>query len=250
MNITTRKVVVAGVLSAISILLSVTLLGFIPWLSAASLTIMHVPVIVGAILEGPLVGFLVGLVFGVSSLVQAAVAPRTPGDVLFTNPLVSVLPRLFIGPVAWLVYKVLKAAQERQALIVASLAGGFANLVLLLVLLAVHRAEEISLDSSAPWVLIAVALVLSALLQAWLVSKILHGDKEPVTLTVASVAGSLTNTVLVLGMLGLLRKLPWAIMPPIVLFNALPEAIAAAIITVAVVLAWKRIEIGRKGSTV
>ncbi|HRU29430.1 MAG TPA: ECF transporter S component, partial [Treponema sp.] len=93
-----RKIAVAGVLSAIAIVLGVTRLGFIPWFSGASVTILQVPVIIGAVLEGPLVGFIIGLLFGLSSLLQAAIAPTGPVDVAFTNPLISVLPRLLIGP--------------------------------------------------------------------------------------------------------------------------------------------------------
>jgi len=53
----TRKIVVTGVLGAIAILLGLTHWGFIPWFGwDVSLTIMHVPVIIGAILEGPVVG--------------------------------------------------------------------------------------------------------------------------------------------------------------------------------------------------
>ncbi|HDQ15112.1 MAG TPA: ECF transporter S component, partial [Sediminispirochaeta sp.] len=92
-----KKIVVAGAMSAIAIFLGATRLGFIPWFAGASLTIMAVPVIIGAILEGPVVGFVIGLIFGVFSLIQAAVAPQGPTDVWFVDPLVSVLPRLFIG---------------------------------------------------------------------------------------------------------------------------------------------------------
>ncbi len=95
----TRKIVVTGVLGAISIFLGVTHWGFLPWFSGASITIMTVPVIIGAVLEGPWVGVGVGLIFGLFSLIQASVAPTGPVDVWFTNPLLSVLPRLFIGPV-------------------------------------------------------------------------------------------------------------------------------------------------------
>ncbi|MDY6868152.1 MAG: ECF transporter S component, partial [Chloroflexota bacterium] len=59
----TRRIVIAGVMSAISIFLGITHLGFIPWFSGASLTIMQVPVIIGAVLEGPLVGLIIGLFF-------------------------------------------------------------------------------------------------------------------------------------------------------------------------------------------
>jgi uncharacterized membrane protein len=180
----TRKIVIAGVMGAISIFLGATHLGFIPWLAGAALTIMHVPVIVGAVLEGPGVGLAIGLIFGAFSLIQGAIAPTGPTDVWFTNPLVSIVPRLFIGPVAWLVYRVLRDASEMAAL------------------------------------------------------------------AAAGVAGSLTNTVLVLGVLGLLGFLPWGLIATIAVSNGVPEAILAAVLTVAVIAAWKRVETGRGGSTV
>jgi uncharacterized membrane protein len=184
MSGTTRKIVIAGVMGAISVFLGATHLGFIPWLAGAALTFMHVPVIIGAVLEGPWVGVAIGVIFGAYSLIQGAIAPTGPADVWFTNPLVSIVPRLFIGPVAWLVYRALSAGNE--------------------------------------------VLALGA----------------------AGVAGSLTNTVLVLGVLGLLRFLPWGLIGTIAVSNGIPEAVLAAILTVAVVAAWKRLETGRQGSSV
>ena len=158
-----RKIAVAGVLGAISVLLGVTHWGFIPWFAGAALTIMHVPVIIGAILEGPLVGLGIGFIFGLFSLIQGAIAPTGPTDTLFVNPLVSILPRLCIGLVAWAVYKAL----ERYPIVAMATAG---------------------------------------------------------------VAGSLTNTLL----------------GPIVVANGIPEAIVSAVVTVLVVAAWKRIEVGKR----
>jgi uncharacterized membrane protein len=177
----TRTIVIAGVLSAISILLGITRWGFIPWFGGISLTIMHVPVIIGAVLEGPIVGVLIGLIFGIFSLIQAAVAPNGPGDVPFTNPLISVLPRLFIGPVAWLVWTALKK---------------------------------------------------------W----------PAVGLAGAGLAGSLTNTVLVLGMFGVLNLAPWSLVWTVAVTNGLPEIAVSALIVLAVVAAWRQIDTGRKGA--
>ena len=42
----TRKIVITAVMAAVSVVLGATRLGFIPWFSGASLTIMHVPVII------------------------------------------------------------------------------------------------------------------------------------------------------------------------------------------------------------
>jgi uncharacterized membrane protein len=52
MSSTTRKIVIAGVMGAISIFLGASHLGFVPWLAGAALTFMHVPVIIGAVLRG------------------------------------------------------------------------------------------------------------------------------------------------------------------------------------------------------
>jgi uncharacterized membrane protein len=56
--------------------------------------------------------------------------------------------------------------------------------------------------------------------------------------------GTLTNTVLVLGMAVIRGYLPMEVIPTIIP-QAIAEVIIAAIITVAVVTAWKRVETGR-----
>lgn len=98
-----RKMAIIGVLSAISIMLSMTPLGFIP-IGPTNATIMHIPVIIGAIVEGPLVGITVGFIFGATSLLRALTMPTITSFAL-VNPLVSVLPRILIGIVAYYVYK-------------------------------------------------------------------------------------------------------------------------------------------------
>lgn len=96
-----RKMAIIGVLAAISIMLS--MIGFIP-IGPTNATIMHIPVIIGAILEGPVVGIVVGFIFGASSLIRNLTMP-TITSFAFINPLVSILPRILIGVVAYYVYK-------------------------------------------------------------------------------------------------------------------------------------------------
>lgn len=155
-----RKIAVAGVLSAIAIVLGVTRLGFIPWFSGASVTILQVPVIIGAVLEGPLVGGIIGLLFGLSSLLQAAIAPTGQVDVAFTNPLISVVPRLLIGPVAWYLYRLILGRKELSqvhpvrysaALIAAGLGGSLTNTVLVL--------SALGLFGFFPWPLIVTVAI-------------------------------------------------------------------------------------------
>jgi len=177
-TMSTRKIVISGVLAAIAILLGVTRLGFIPVPTAAgNATIMHVPAIIGGIMEGWVVGGIIGTIFGIFSFLQATVP-------LFKDPLVAIFPRIFIGITAYFTYVALKKVNEYLALIV------------------------------------------------------------------AAAVGTLTNTILVLGMAVLRNYMPLPAALTGVVVNGIPEIIVAAIVTVAVVAAWKRIETGSGKSKV
>jgi len=108
----TRQLTITGMLSAISIILGLTGYGFIP-LPMAKATIMHIPVIIGALLEGPLVGAMVGLIFGIFSIFQNISNPNIL-SFAFINPLVSILPRILVGIIPYYVYKL--AFKKHQAL--------------------------------------------------------------------------------------------------------------------------------------
>ncbi|HSV56493.1 MAG TPA: ECF transporter S component, partial [Magnetospirillaceae bacterium] len=131
-------------MGAVSVVLALTPLGYLPWFGGISLTVMHIPAIVAAVLEGPWSGLAVGLIFGVTSLVRAAVAPIGPLDPLFTNPLVSVLPRLLIGPAAWVVFAAFRGRLRPMAAAAAGAAGSFVNTTLVLSMLGLTAAAQIS----------------------------------------------------------------------------------------------------------
>lgn len=139
-----RRIVISGALGAVSAVMAVTPLGYLPWFGGASLTIMHIPVIIAAVLEGPIAGTAVGLVFGVTSLVKAATAPIGPLDPLFANPLVSVLPRLAIGFVAWGAFRLFRGRMLPLAAGVAGAVGSIANTVLVLLALGLTASEQMS----------------------------------------------------------------------------------------------------------
>ena len=123
-----RRMTVIGVLSAISIMMSMLpFIGYIP-IGPMKATIMHVPVIIGAVIEGPLVGATIGLIFGLTSLWNAITQPVLLSP-LFINPLVSVLPRILIGIVAYYVYQgVYKITKKVYASgFIAGIVGSLAN---------------------------------------------------------------------------------------------------------------------------
>lgn len=185
-----RSIAVTAALSAVVLVLGFTRTGFVPWGAGASITFMHVPVILAAVLEGPVAGLIVGAVFGLQSLLQAAISPTTPLDPVFTNPLISILPRLFIGPVSALVFSLLRGRGKN---VVLQLFGAF----------------------------------------------------------YAAIAGTLTNTTLVLTAFFLFAKEAVAAFMPnfaavgtLVVANGVPEAIVAVIFVLAIFASWKGIAFG------
>ncbi len=224
-----RRIVTAGLLLAITLLLALTPVGFIPVPTpAGSATIAHIPAIIGGILEGPLVGLIVSLGFGFASFLSPLVPVK--------DPLVIILPRLAIGVVAALVYFGLRRASK------------VALMTILLLLLAAALWAGYVVSQSIMWLGIAIAVVALALTiygLLWL----RKGDTQAVGLAAAGVAGSLTNTVLVLGA-AVLRQVPGVtseVALSIGLMQGIPEAVVSAIIVVAVVSAVRQIG-GKRGS--
>jgi len=118
-----RQIVIAGILGGIAIFLGATQLGFIPVPNVSGrATILHIPAIVGGALEGPVVGALAGFIFGIFSWLDPIVPP-------LRNPLVSILPRIPIGIVAWFVFVSLRRTSVDLASVVAGLLGSFTNTV-------------------------------------------------------------------------------------------------------------------------
>lgn len=121
----TRQTVVIGLLFAITIVLGATGLGFLP-IPPFKTTIMHIPVIIGAILEGPVVGAMIGLFFGLFSILQAINTP-TPVSFIFMNPIVAVLPRMLIGITSYYVYKLINTKSKAFNISVGAAIGSFTN---------------------------------------------------------------------------------------------------------------------------
>lgn len=136
----TKKIVMIGMLSGISIFLGVTGLGFIrlPFLNA---TIMHLPVIIGAIIEGPIVGMAVGLCFGLFSMYQAITAP-TITSFVFLNPIIALIPRILIGVTTYYSYKFLEKKFKKLSVAFSAAIGTLTNTTLVLGLIYFIYAEQ------------------------------------------------------------------------------------------------------------
>ena len=96
------KIAMTGVFGALSVVLSVTPLGYIQ-IPFISITVMHIPAILSAITAGLIPGMCVGLIFGITSLLHTVIAGGGANP-FFLNPMVSIVPRILFPAAAWLVY--------------------------------------------------------------------------------------------------------------------------------------------------
>ena len=124
-----RKIALTGAFGALVVVLGITRLGFISLSPAVSLTIMHIPVILIVMLAGLGGGVSVGAIFGIFSLIQAAISPSGALDPLFKNPLVSVLPRMLFAAVAWLIWKGLTGIRHMPKTVAAAVTGFISTLI-------------------------------------------------------------------------------------------------------------------------
>lgn len=133
---TIRRLVVSGMLAAIVVVLMVTGLGFIQ-IGPLQASLLCLPIILGVMSEGLGVGLILGLTFGVLSLIQAFSSP-SPLAVFFMNPLISVVPRVFIPVAVWLVARETKKMGPEKTRkkvilrILGAVAGSLTNTVLVL----------------------------------------------------------------------------------------------------------------------
>lgn len=146
----TMDMTLAAIFTAIIIMMSVVpFLGYIP-LGFMNATIMHVPVIIGAILLGPRYGAYFGLVFGLTSLVKATLTPNLTSFVF--SPFITIggysgnmwsiviclVPRILIGVAAYYVYELLikllhnKKGGQTISLWIAGIAGSMTNTILVM----------------------------------------------------------------------------------------------------------------------
>lgn len=106
---TTRTLTQLGVLTAIIILMAFTPLGYIRT-AGLSITLLHIPVIVGAVLIGPMGGMVLGGVFGLTSLFQCFGMEAFGTMLMSLNPVGTVItclvPRILFGWLAAVLYRV------------------------------------------------------------------------------------------------------------------------------------------------
>ncbi len=122
-NPKTVRMVQLSLLIALLAVLTFTPLGYLV-IPPVSITFLHIPVIIGAILLGPKDGAILGLAFGITAMVRATFAGVTPVDMMFSpfasgEPLqslvVCLIPRVLLGVIAGALYLALHKLLKKNA---------------------------------------------------------------------------------------------------------------------------------------
>ena len=186
-NTNTRWMVSVALMAAIVILLANTPLGMIQ-LPIIKATTEHIPVIIGAILLGPLAGAILGAVFGACSLISNTMAPTllsfafspfmsTTGLIGAAKAIwISVGCRILIGVVSgwlWILFKKIKMNKKIYqviALAITGFVGSMVNTITVMgsiyILFAKQYAEVKEVAVTAVWGLIMTTVTASGIPEA------------------------------------------------------------------------------------
>ncbi len=128
----TKQFVEMALLTAVILLLAFTPIGYIRTFGL-EITLIVVPVTVGAVTLGPAAGAVLGAVFGITSFIQCFGMSPFGAVLLGINPfatfVVCVVSRILMGWLTGLIYQGLKNVRQikKAAVVIANLIGPFLN---------------------------------------------------------------------------------------------------------------------------
>ncbi|MCI8383051.1 MAG: ECF transporter S component [Lachnospiraceae bacterium] len=265
-NEKTYELVLTALFTAIIVIMAFTPLGYIP-LVVINATIIHIPVILGALFLGPKKGAFLGFVFGFTSFINNTFKAATASAFVFSPVLaanvagvsgifkslyICFVPRILVGVIPYFVFilirNLLKGNQKVWRIVI--------NAVLSVIFLFSVRAFVNNLmqggESSIPG---TVAGVLTGIL-LFVVLTIASRKKASAgtALAYAGMAGAFTNTLFVMSGIYILYKDAYAqalgiagdtvinVIMGIVSFNGIVEATVAAVLIAGVGLALLQVK--------
>lgn len=265
-NEKTYELVLTALFTAIIVIMAFTPLGYIP-LVVINATIIHIPVILGALFLGPKKGAFLGFVFGLTSFINNTFKAATASAFVFSPVLaynvigvsgifkslyICFVPRILVGVIPYFIYllirKAVKGEQKTGRIVVDALAS--------IILFISVRAFLLRLFPEALGALVCtvIGLVAGVVLMVVLA---LTGSKKGtanIALAYAGLAGAFTNTLFVMSGIFILYKDAYAqavgvageavldVIMGVVTFNGVVEAVVAAIIVAGVGFALTRIK--------
>ena len=129
------KLVQIALLTAIIVIMTFTPLGYLKT-PGLEITLIPVPVVIGAVLLGPASGLFLGTVFGLTSFIQCFSASAFGIALMSVNPVFTfitcMVPRMLMGWLTSLIFKAIRKVDKTKfvSYLVASIAGPLLNTVL------------------------------------------------------------------------------------------------------------------------
>ena len=265
-NEKTYELVLTALFTAIITIMAFTPLGYIP-LVVINATIIHIPVILGALFLGPKKGAFLGFVFGLTSFInntfKAATAsafvfsPILAADVIgisgvFKSMYICFVPRILVGILPYYVYilirRLMKSEQKVWRVVL--------NAAISIILMISVRALLVNLIQTETGKIIGLVLGIALGIALFVVLTLLNQKKASGTLSLAyaGVAGAFTNTLFVMSGIYFLYKDAYAqalgiagdavidVIMGVISFNSVVEAVIAAILVAGVGLALVKVK--------
>lgn len=265
-NEKTYELVLTALFTAIIVIMAFTPLGYIP-LVAINATIIHIPVILGALFLGPKKGAFLGFVFGLTSFInntfKAVTAsafvfsPVLAADVIgisgvFKSLYICFVPRILVGVVPYFVYilirRLLKGGQKIWHVVI----NGAASVILFISV----RAFIINLTENGSNLAGTIGGLISGIVLFIILT--ISGAKQKNTAGIAfayaGLTGAFTNTLFVMSGIFILYKDAYAhalgiagdavidVIMGIISFNGIVEAVVAAILVTGVGLSLTHVK--------
>lgn len=265
-NEKTYELVLTALFTAIIVIMAFTPLGYIP-LVVINATIIHIPVILGALFLGPKKGAFLGFVFGLTSFINNTFKAATASAFVFSPVLayrfagvsgifkslyICFVPRILVGVVPYFVWllirRIVKGDNKVGKVIV--------DLIASVILFASVRAFLMRLfpEALSAVVCTVIGLVAGIALMAALTAGGMKKASANIALSYAGLAGAFTNTLFVMSGIFILYKDAYAqavgvagdavldVILGVVAFNGVVEAVVAAIIVTGVGLALAKVK--------
>ncbi len=164
------KLTLTAVLTALIFVLAFTPLGYLK-IGVVSITFITIPVVIGAVIGGPSVGAVLGLMFGITSFIQCFGMDAFGTTLFGINPvytaIMCLVPRILMGLLCGLIYKAFAAKHANIGTIVTSFGGGFINTVLFVgfLLLLFYNTDYIQSFGNSVIAVISVLITINAVVE-------------------------------------------------------------------------------------
>lgn len=236
-------------LASITLLLGlVPQMGYLTFTSVVSITTVHIPVLIGAVVLPFVYVLALGLTFGLTSLIASFIYGKTPVDFAFQNPLISIVPRIIFAGLAFLVVlalrKLFKKIKHKQ------LTGNITIVILLLLFSFLISRTIISITGWRDLYVYLVAgllVVFLSIAYALFINK--EQNKKYSYIPTAFIISTIIHSIVVLSAIALLKPDAFGessdifgIILTSISFNGVIEALFSAIIGTPIVIALHQLE--------